>query len=146
MDFKIEHLDKYLSEAEDDYEGTEEIKDEDIDSIDKNIESGGHGFEMEPVERDDFEGEVESYDIVSDGKPVCSIEIINDSNEEIADFEEAQSEPAKYTIYISKVMDAILTDEYKNKLDTMGFERIIDKDEDKVEEVPAEVEEEGMSY
>ena len=144
--FKLEHLEKYLTEKEETDVNMEDLpvgnpKDEDLE-VDTPEEVGG--FEMIPSTDEEAEGnpelEVMGYDIKKGDKDVCHIEIIDNSNEEVADFDVAQNEPNKYTIYVSKVNDKIYCGEYKNKLEGMGFENVVDRDEDKPEEATTEEE------
>ena len=124
MSFKINDLDKYLTE--DMYEdepidpetlaGAEEqlaslaSVPEDADTEEASIPVSDVGFEME---RED-----DGYFITHDGKPVCFVVLT--CNGQPADMETITN-PAECVATIGGVIDELKSEEYKKKLEEMGF-------------------------
>ena len=78
------------------------------------------GFEMQLPD----EEEGDAYSVTKNGKLVCKVEFISDTDDQSADVDSAQLNPEEHTVYITDIEDKAGTAEYKKKLAGMGFERI----------------------
>jgi hypothetical protein len=76
-------------------------------------------FEMEPSTENE-----DKYDIFWDTDKVCSVEIINQLTDKSEDMELAQKHPENFIVYLSDVKNQEKAEEYKAKLEQMGFENI----------------------
>jgi len=75
-------------------------------------------WEMEP------DSEEESYIVKFDNQEICNVDIIRNSTDKSEDIEIAQQKPEDFTVYISDIKDQKKAEEYKDKLETLGFENI----------------------
>ena len=137
MDFKLEHLNRYLCEDIDDETEEDTEMDDSPEEEKEEVKEIHTDFEMSP------DAEEVGYDITNFNKPCCHVEFKNDTNEEVEDFDIAQAKPQDYTVYVSDTADAECCKLFQAKLNRLGFENIIDMDADKfINDEPSSVEEE----
>ena len=127
--FTLEILNKYLVEEE-----AKPVEKE----VEKSENDVGGGFEFLPA-ADEIGEEIKKGD-----KDVCHVEFIENATEEAKEMIDAQEKPEEFTVVISNVKDRILCNEFKKKMEEIGFPSINDEDADK--DIPKEVEEEGAAY
>lgn len=73
-------------------------------------------WDMNPVE--------DSYMVAYDNVPVCKVDFTNQGTQKSDDLEIAQESPQKYIVYVTEIKDKFKTEEYIEKLKSLGFTKI----------------------
>ena len=82
------------------------------------VEIAPTSFEMQQSDEDD------SYVVMKGNVPCCKVEFVDNRNDSSVDVDTAQRRPDQHTVYVSDVLDEKDTQEYLNKLEDMGFDKV----------------------